>query len=88
MKPVLKRLGLVAASPVLLAGILGVTSVVVTAQILHVILATPVIYVATGKTVVDLNEIVDFWLKKDITSVRPTRAQQGEDPTTVTGPSL
>ncbi len=88
MKPVLKRLGLVAASPVILAGICTVTSVVVTAQILHVILATPVIYVATGKKVVELNEIVDFWLKKDITSVEPTQAQRGEDPTTVTGPSL
>ncbi len=88
MKPVLKRLGLVAASPVLLAGVVVGCSLVTAAHMLHVFLATPVIYVATGKGVVTLGEIVNFWLPEDTHSVRATPAQCGEDPTTATGPSL
>jgi hypothetical protein len=88
MKPVLKRLGLVAAAPVLLSGIAVGCTVVSVTQILHLILVSPAVYVATGKTLIHPEEMVEFWTKHDRASVRPTQAQRGEDPTAVTGPSL
>jgi hypothetical protein len=81
MKPVLKRLGLVAASPVLVAGVVTGCALLFGAQVLHTILASPVIYVATGKGVVMLGEIVNFWLGESMSCVQPAPAQRGEDPT-------
>jgi hypothetical protein len=88
MKPALKRLALVAAAPVLLAGFAIGCTIVSVAQVVHIILVSPAVYVATGKTLLIPEDMVDFWLKRENTSVRPTQAQRGEDPTTVAGPSL
>jgi hypothetical protein len=88
MKSVLKRLGLVVASPVLFAGVAVGCIVVSVTQILHLILVSPAVYVATGKTLIVPEDIVDFWLKSNRVSAEPMRAQRGEDPTTATGPSL
>ncbi len=76
------------AAPVLLTGFAVGCTVVSVAQILHFFLATPIIYVTTGKVLIHPDEIVEFWTKSDRASVEPTRAQQGEDPTIVAAPLL
>ncbi len=77
----LKRLGLVAAAPVLIAGLAVGCTIVSVAQALHIILVSPAVYVATGKTLLMPEDMVEFWTKSNRASVRPTQAQRGEDPT-------